>query len=355
MSETEYKSYVGISRDHSASMRHLAKYAAIDYNNQIADIKAHAGGIDTIVSVVKCGVGRAGIVERLITNSNVNILKEVAPRDYDTDGWYTPLFDSVGTLIEMLEATPDATDPNVSFLVMAVTDGEENSSTKWKYTLFDKIKKLQATDRWTFVFRVPKGYARSLVSYGVHPGNILEWDQTERGMAQASQETSQALGSYYTNLKSGVKATTKFFTNLAEVSVEDVKRKLRDITDQVSFWVVSAGEANSQIRDFCEHHLHGQHMLKGAAFYQLTKTEPAVQDYKQIIIRDKQSGLVYTGDAVRDMLNLPHYGSVRVAPGDHGQWDIYIQSTSVNRKLPEGTSILYFANIGKPYHEGKSA
>ena len=350
-----YKSYTGISRDHSASMRPLTNYAAIDYNNQINEIKANAAGMDTIVSVVKCGVGRLGIVERVITHSNVNVLTEIHPADYDADGWSTPLFDSVGALIEIFESAPDAKDDNVSFLIMAITDGEENSSTRWKSTLFEKIKQLQATDRWTFVFRVPKGYAKALVRFGVPAGNILEWELTEAGLQRATQETSTALSSYYTNVKSGIRSTDRFFTNIADVSVDEIKSKLHDVTNQVSFWVVSDAEAGIQIRDFCESHLHGQKMLKGAGFYQLMKPEKDIQDYKQIIIRDKQTGLVYTGDAVRDMLGLPNYGHIKVSPGDHGQWDIYIQSTSVNRKLPAGTSVLYFANIGKPYHEGKSA
>lgn len=355
MTEIHYKSYTGISRDHSASMRPLTEYAAIDYNNQIAEIKANAEGMDTIVSVVKCGVGRPGIVERIITNSTVNMLTDVDPKDYDADGWSTPLFDSIGSLIETFEAVPDANDNNVSFLITAITDGEENSSSTWKHKLFDKIKKLQATDRWTFVFRVPRGYARSLVSLGIPPGNILEWEQTKAGLAKATQETSIALSSYYTNIKSGVKSTAKFFTNIADVSPDEIKKKLHDVTDQVSFWVVSDLEDGVQIRDFCEAHLNKQKMLKGAGFYQLVKPEKDIQDYKQIIIRDKATGFVYTGDDVRDMLGLPNYGHIKVSPGDHGQWDIYIQSTSVNRKLPAGTSVLYFANIGKPYTEGKSA
>lgn len=355
MEDIHYKNYVGISRDHSASMRFLATYAAKDYNITIADIKANAIGGDTIVSVVECGVGREGKVVRVVTNSTVSALTDIDPKLYITEGYSTPLFDSVGSLIELLESSPDAQDPTVSFLVMAITDGEENSSVRWRNTLFDKIRQLQATDRWTFVFRVPKGYARSLVKFGVHPGNIREWEQTEAGFAKSSQETSSALGEYYTMLRSGGTSTAKFYTNIADVSVEEIKKQLHDITDQVSFWVVCDSDDNSQIRDFCERHLNGQKLLKGAAFYQLTKSEKAVQDYKQIIIRDKNTGFVYTGDAVRDILGLPKYGDVKVAPGDHGQWDIYIQSTSVNRKLTLGTSILYFANIGKPYHEGKSA
>jgi hypothetical protein len=96
-------------------------------------------------------------------------------------------------------------------------------------------------------------------------------------------------------------------------------------------------------------------MLKGAGFYQLTKTEPLVQDHKRILIRDKTTQAVYFGSAARQMLGLPAWGGVRLAPGDHGNFDIFIQSTSVNRKLAKGTSLIYWENVGKKYLEGPSA
>ena len=46
-------------------------------------------------------------------------------------------------------------------------------------------------------------------------------------------------------------------------------------------------------------------IIKDAAFYQLKKTEFAVQDYKKIIIRDKKTNALYGGDAVRQALGLP--------------------------------------------------
>ena len=79
---------------------------------------------------------------------------------------------------------------------------------------------------------------------------------------------------------------------------------------------------------------------KGDAFYQLTKAESAVQDYKQIAIRDKTNGHIYAGSQARTLLGFPEYGNIRVAPGDHGNYDIFIQSTSVNRKLVGGTKVI---------------
>lgn len=352
------KNYIGISRDHSGSMSSIARAAARDYNGTIDGIRKAAAteNIDTIVSVVKCGVGSRATVDRESVNSSITVLQPLNENQYKTDGSGTPLFDSVGELITMLESAPDAKDPDVTFLVMAITDGEENASRRWSgRSLAEKIKQLQATDRWTFVFRVPRGYTRNLTAYGIPEGNILEWEQTTHGMEKSTTITTQAFTNFYSGLKSGVRSTTKFYTNLKDVDDKTIKASLRNISNEVSIWTVGNRDG-AVIRDFVESQLGGgQKLLKGAAFYQLMKTESEVQDYKQIAIRDKTNGAIYSGDAARDLLSLPRTGTVAVAPGDHGKYDIFIQSTSVNRKLPSGTQVLYWPNVGKPYQEGVSA
>ena len=335
------KNYIGISRDHSGSMHLIARAAGRDYNDNIASIKEGAAehNIDTIVSVVKCGAGRPARVVREVVNSNINMLKPIKDGDYIADGNSTPLFDSVGDLIEQLQSVPDANDPDVSFVVMTITDGQENSSQKWNgRSISKKIKELQATDRWTFVFRVPRGEKRSLMQYGIPEGNILEWDQTETGVQRATVATRSAFKGFYAARSMGAKSTDKFYADLSDVSIKEVKQALVDISGQVDVFKLKSTEGGIAIRDFVEQRTK-KPMVKGSAFYQLTKTE-TVQDYKQIAIRDKKTLAVYSGFAARDMLGLPHTGECKLAPGQHGQYDIFIQSTSINRKLVENTNVL---------------
>ena len=164
------KNYIGISRDHSASMHGIARHAAKDYNEQIAAITSAASQyqVDTIVTVVKCGVGCYGRVERESVFSSASVLRPLNESSYSTNGNSTPLWDSIGELITIMESAPDAGDPNVSFVVMVITDGEENSSRNWSAcNLMRKIQQLQNTGRWTFSFRVPRGSSRSLENFGV--------------------------------------------------------------------------------------------------------------------------------------------------------------------------------------------
>jgi hypothetical protein len=57
------------------------------------------------------------------------------------------------------------------------------------------------------------------------------------------------------------------------------------------------------------------------------------------LIRDKTTGSVYAGRDARDLLKLPVVGSCKLIPGDHGNFEVFIQSTSINRKLPKGTMV----------------
>jgi len=340
------KNYIGFARDHSGSMATIARHAARDYNDNIVSIKEEAAnhGIDTIVSVVELGYGNTNQVRTVIKNSSVTALKPITESSYSARGHGTPLFDAVGDLVEQLKAVPDADDPDVSFVVFTTTDGEENASCKHSGSSVAKmIKELQATDRWTFVFRVPKGYKRSLTQYGIPDGNIQEWEQSERGVQVSTAATKSAFKGFYAARATGVRSTDKFYTDMSNVSLKEVKATLVDISKQVDVYEVDAQWDGCQIRDFVND--QGVTFVKGCAFYELKKTE-TVQGYKQIAVRDKTTGAVYSGYGARDLLGLPHSGDVKVAPGQHGNYEIYVQSTSVNRKLTKGMGLMIW--IGAP-------
>lgn len=349
------KNYIGFSRDHSGSMRSIALAAQADYNEQLDAIKTASAvhNQDTIVSVVTMGVGDRGIVGREHVNSNVAVIPKLAR--YVADAGRTPMIDSVFELISIMENVPDAKSDDVSFLVMITTDGQENVSRHRGPELARKIRELQATDRWTFVFRVPKGGVRELASLGIRDVNVFEWDQTVRGVKQSTEANVEAFTEYYKGRSNGMKSTKKFYASMKDVDISEVKKSLVDVTSEVLFFPVSAADDQTLIRPFVEKKLAGEAMVRGGAFYQLCKTEPKVQANKRIAIRHKTTGVVYAGDAARHMLALPTVGTVRLAPDELGEYEVFIQSTSVNRKLDAGTSLLYWRGVGKAFQEGPSA
>ncbi len=329
------KTYVGIARDHSGSMSSLSRKAREDYNGLISQLRSASDeeGIDTIVNTVTFGINSSVKVE--VVNSSVNAVKPL--NDYETDS-QTPLFDAVGKLITLLEGVPDAKD-DVNFLVMVVTDGQENHSFTWNAARLTKeMTRLQNTDKWTFTFRVPVGYARALSQMGIPAGNIIEWEQTERGMRESTVKTQSAVKNFYKQRKAGVMRSTAFYADLSGVSMRDVKDNLDDISARVTVWPVKKEGA---IKEFVERKIKPNTMQLGTAFYQLSKREE-VQDYKLIVIRHKISGKIYGGREARTMLGLPDSGYIKLAPGDHGHFDVFVQSTSVNRKLVAGTELVYW-------------
>ena len=353
------KTFVGFSRDHSYSMHTFRNAARDDYNSTISALKQSAltqPDTEVIVSVINCGSGngvpnyqselskRVGIVEHAVPLANLQPLQT-----YDASGGSTPLRDSIVATIRTLQQSDSG--PDDTFVVLITTDGAENDSQTSASELRSLIQTLINTDRWTFIARVPRGHGREAANLGFPAGNILEWDTNAKGQATAAAQTSEALSSF---ISSGVKSTSTFFANLQDVTIEDVKAQLVDISNQVEWLLVQPGEEGQQIRTFVEAK-RGKPMLKGAAHYSLVKTEPAVQDNKRIIIREKSTGAVYAGDAARQMLGLPRYGTVRLRPDELGDFEVYIQSTSVNRKVDAATRILYWEDVGVKYQTGISA
>jgi len=350
MTVSTRKMYVGIARDHSSSMGSLRAPAMRDFNRQVDDLiqQANLHGIDVVASVVSF----ADTVKREVTISSINALKKLT--SYPTSGW-TALYDAINDLHTQFSAMPDFNNEDVQVVIFAITDGEENASSIKATELRAKLQKFHATGRGTVVIRVPNGHRSSIAySLGIPEGNIDEWDQNERSLNESSAKTSAGVAKMFSDAKAGIKSTTGFYTDLSNVTAKDVKAVAKDISGEVSLWTVKNATEGNTIRGFCELK-SGKPFLKGGAYYQLMKPESEVQDYKQIALRDKTTGHVYAGDGVRALLGLPAHGTVKVVPGDHGNYDIFIQSTSVNRKLPVGTTVLYRTSTGVAYKEGASA
>lgn len=352
------KTYFGFATDHTGSMGSIRRQAARDYNSTIASVKAsaEANNQDVVVSHVKIGHMGDSAPHLTIRNSSISALTPIDENNYDVSANSTRLFDSVVALVDELKRAPDANDANVAFAVMITTDGGNNDGRTTGTQLAKLIAELQSTDKWTFVFRVPKGGYSELLRLGIPDGNIMVWDTTSaKGMETATTQNVQAMDQFFTARATGQKATRSFYANLKDVTSEDVKAALTDVSTKVTLWPVAESEHDMQIRDFVEKRLNGKPLKKGGAFYQLTKSEDKVQASKKICIRDKSTNAIYFGDAARQMMGMPKYDDVRLKPADLGNFDVFIQSTSVNRKVQKGSQILYWEEVGVAYTEGPSA
>jgi hypothetical protein len=94
---------------------------------------------------------------------------------------------------------------------------------------------------------------------------------------------------------------------------------------------------DSRIDEFTQQ--MGHQYQVGRGFYQLMKREE-IQATKDIVVVGKKDHKVYSGRDARQIVGLPDM-NVRVSPSHNPDFDIFVQSTSLNRKLIAGTKYLY--------------
>lgn len=318
--------------DGSGSMSAHRSGAARLFNEQL-DVVQNTQDQKNSVTVFHFGVGHTGIRE-VRYNVAPSMVDRFTASSYPASG-NTPLYDAV------LQAGQRAlcdNDPDKSFVMVVLTDGEENASTRYgSYDLQKFIREQQATDRWTFVFLVPRGYKSKFVqTAGVHEGNVREWDNID----EARRELIAGAQSYMTARTKGLRSSKNWFTtNLSNVSSGDLSQ-LKDITNEVSGWTV---EKESNIRDFVNAKSGGR-FEPGVSFFEIMKKEKQIQDYKKLLIQDRATKRIYADGriSVRTLCGLPTSGDVAIDPGNHANFVLFAQSTSTNRILPRGTKLTFW-------------
>lgn len=133
----------------------------------------------------------------------------------------------------------------------------------------------------------------------------------------------------------------KLFADL-DNKVEDVRYTRSDKSGLVPvppsrFQIVHV-DYTTDIKSFVES--IGARFKKGRGFYQFTKSEE-VQERKEVVLRNKLTGDMFTGDEARVYIGLPYGERGHIRPGFFEEYEVYIQSTSSNRKLMGHTKFLY--------------
>lgn len=371
--------FVTLVMDHSTSMGGHAKGAIEMLNAQFATLVSQDKHSNMHVTVL-------GFADDVLPPSQRDVrpewLKEV--RTWQANG-NTALFDGIDEAMNLaeqdqnklikelqdkLEALPKRTlkavrekakaeleaAKNASFWIIGFTDGEENWSTRFgpraghhyngsyrSEPAWDKfsaaLKSKIATDKWTFTFQMPPDkVGKFLNNTGLPPGNIVGWGS----MQEAKEQLTAGSVKYFGARARGATAVADVFVaNTVDLKKKDL-RGYEDISSQVKVWLVEKEEA---IQPFVES--HGQVYVKGNAFFQLTKKEE-VQGYKDVLIAERNVdqttgketlGKIYKN--ARDLIGLPA-NTVKVAPGDlSNKFVLFIQSTSLNRRLVRGTRVIY--------------
>lgn len=271
-------------------------------------------------------------VECLLFDMDVMRLPSIADL-YNANGM-TALIDSVIKSQEDLASTSQLYGDH-AFLTFVLTDGMENKS---RHSTRDLAAVLaRAEDNWTIGYLVPDrtGFAY-MERIGVNGGSIALWDATSAaGVISAVSTIRSATDNFMTARASGVRGTRSVFSTGADaVNKATVTQTLTPL--KKNEYSIHPVGSKSRIDEFVR--ALGYNYHAGMGYYQLTKTE-TIQPQKNVIVVDKKTLKAYGGAQGRNLIGLPNY-STRVKPDANPDYDIFVQSTSINRNLMPATKLL---------------
>jgi hypothetical protein len=190
------------------------------FNDQIKAIRATARGSDTRVSLITFSTR---VDEPMIWNKPVRSLRPIECKDYVPTG-FTAMYDAVGSTIARLSDLEEAKDPSVGFLVVVISDGEENHSKEWtSEALARKITVLQKTGRWTFTYLgANQDLSKISKKIGIPIGNTMAFTATPQGVLHAQSINSAATARYIrARVDGGTPVDQDFYTAKSVSTVSD--------------------------------------------------------------------------------------------------------------------------------------
>ncbi|MDT0611039.1 vWA domain-containing protein [Streptomyces lancefieldiae] len=235
-----------------------------------------------------------------------------------------------------------------SFLTFVLTDGQENVSHRCPDApardpreLVEAVARMIETqgDNWTLAVLVPDQMGkREAMQCGFPRDNVAIWDATStQGLEEAGQVIQQATEKFMVGRAQGIRGSRAVFSTGAEVVNKDTIKAVGLTPVKPSKYRLIPVAREVAIRDWVVE--CGHTYRTGGAFYQLSKSEK-IQARKQIAVLEKKTDRVYTGPEARALLGLPDV-EVRVKPDHNADFTIFVQSTSVNRKLIPNTRLLF--------------
>lgn len=330
-----YINHIVLVLDASASMSHLTDQVVKVADNQVVGYLAQRSKeLDQETRITVYTFNSFEGTRCVFYDKDVLRMPSLSSR-YKPDG-RTPLIDATLKAIDDLQKTPELYGDH-AFLLYVLTDGQENDSRHRSYDLSTTINNLPGN--WTLAVMVPdQSGVFEAKKFGFAPQNIAIWDSTSvKGIVEAGERIRQTSDMFMQARPHGIRGTRNIFQlDISNLTPEVVQSSLHKL-DANQYSVLDVNKSGWPIRDFVET-VSGRPYHTGKAFYQITKPE-TVQANKQVCVMDKADGKIYTSDSARNLLGLPDY-EVRVRPSDHPKYDVFIQSTSVNRKLVAGTKLL---------------
>lgn len=329
MKTENYINHIALVLDASGSMHGHSQELIKVADNQIAYLAQRSKELDQETRVTVYSFSYNDHIKCLVYDKDVLRMPSIAGL-YKADG-QTALIDATLLALNDLALTPEKYGEH-AFLMYVLTDGAENDSKQRPEMLSGKIDKLP--DNWTIAAFVPnQSGVFEAKKFGFPKENIAVWDATSaKGVNEAGERIRQTTETFMQNRKLGIRGTKSLFT-LKTPTLKTVAQNLDSL--HPGQYRLLPVQNDGRIDEFVESTLNRAYKL-GEAYYQLMKPE-FIQPQKEIVIL--ANNRAYVGAEGRKLLGLPDY-KVRVKPEDHLGYEIYVQSTSLNRKLIGGTKLL---------------
>lgn len=222
--------HVAIVLDESGSMGRYAQQTVDGFNEQIQTLRATAGAEHAVdVTFIKFSADAYEVFARMPvhavpvlrlhsgivsgqTNWDAGPEQKVAGDEYYPSG-STALRLGIRRAVEALIRDVKDTD-DTAYLVLALTDGEENSSGERcpVRVLRELIERMQATNKWTFTLQGANvDLARLTEETAIPMGNVMAYQANAAGMTASSGARREASVRYMTDRQEGAAASASFY------------------------------------------------------------------------------------------------------------------------------------------------
>lgn len=332
--------HIGLVLDASDSMEEHADALIKVTDSQVQYLARRSQEMDQETRVSIWKFSSYGRFRCLVWDKDVLRLPSIRSL-YQTNGM-TALVDAVIQATEDLGETPQRYGDH-SFLLYTLTDGLENHSRRTSRDLSRTLSGL--ADNWTLAALVPSDRARRhALECGFPAGNVECWDtSSSHGVAEVGERIRSATDTYMAARATGIRSSRTLFSSGADaINTQTVSQAALAPLREGDYHLVDVPH-DASIRDFVESRL-GLTYRTGNGFYQLSKTE-LIQSYKELAVVRRSDGTVFKGtdrhdQRARQMVGLGG-NDVRVSPSWNPEFDLFVQSTSTNRRLKAGTKFLY--------------
>lgn len=123
----------------------------------------------------------------------------------------TPLYDAIGKAITETEAIKAD-----RYLLVVMTDGQENASREWKLDGIKKLIEKKQGENWTIIYLGANQDAWAVgTAMGVHAGNTMSYAQTAQGVHTTSRLLASATSHLYASASA---ATPDFFADAGQTA-----------------------------------------------------------------------------------------------------------------------------------------